>query len=386
MGVGARQRGPVRITFLPKNIDGAGMYRGWFPAIAINNTNRHQMRCPSMAFYNKQGQQIPLVAGQLPDGWVNCGYADLPDADCFMLQMPLEDKHPQVIREFQAKGKKVVVELDDDYLHLPPYNPFVSQKNHDAKNLHKCVALADAVSVSTPSLRSSYKHLNKNITVLQNRLHWPMWQGVTPVYEQSWRKVRVGYMGRLDYHSADLDTIKPWFSRWLASHPQVEFVAAGDTRIHSYLGVPVERQVSTDQTDFRQLELADITATFDIGLVPLARNKFNESKSWLKGLEYSACGICTVATPTQQYRALLEDGAGYLASGRRQWIEALDELVESPELRRRIGEAARRKASACTYDRHVNEWLDFYDQLAPAPVLLWGDSDNPHPARTGVAA
>src|SRR4051794_7352066 len=43
-------------------------------------------------------------------------------------------------------------------------------------------------------------------------------------------------VGRVEVQSADLDVIRPWFGKWLVRHPEVEFVAAGDPRIHDYLG------------------------------------------------------------------------------------------------------------------------------------------------------
>lgn len=360
----------MRITYLPRNIDGAGWYRCFFPAHYLEQEG-HFAKAPPMGFF-RQGQEVPLSNGQLPDGWVDCIFGEWPDADIYVFQMPLEQGTPEQIQKLQKQGKKVVVELDDDYLHIPAYNPFVG----DARYLHKCVSIADAVSVSTPSLKSSYKHLNKNITVLQNRLYWPMWEEVTLVYEQTWRQTRIGYMGILDFHSADLEVIKPWFGKWINLHPQIEFVSAGDSRIHDFLEIPEAQRITTDSVDFRHLELGYITASFDIGLVPLVRNKFNEGKSYLKGLEYSACGIIPIATPTEQYRTLIRDGVdGYLCDSPKAWIQTLDNLVARTKSERRsIAIAAREKARSWSYDRHIGEWIDFYRSLGSDSIssrTLW---------------
>ena len=42
-------------------------------------------------------------------------------------------------------------------------------------------------------------------------------------------------MGILDFHSVDLEVIRPWFGKWLSGKPGLEFVSAGDSRIHDFL-------------------------------------------------------------------------------------------------------------------------------------------------------
>jgi hypothetical protein len=101
-------------------------------------------------------------------------------------------------------------------------------------------------------------------------------------------------------------------------NPDVEFVAAGDPAVHDYFGVPVGQRVSVAPTQFWWFDLPDITATFDIGLVPLAKNRLNEGKSHLKGMEYNACGIPYVASPSESYR-WFTDGNGLLANSPREW-------------------------------------------------------------------
>jgi hypothetical protein len=373
----------MRILYIPKNIDASGFYRCFFPAGELSERG-HEARTPPWPSSVMTVPQQRWWTTSLPDGWVNAHFGEWPDAEIFVFQMPLDENAPEIVDQLHQAHKKVVVELDDDYLHLPPYNPF----NGDARHMHRCVQKADAVCVSTPSLQRSYKHLNKNITVLRNRLYWPMWEEITPVYEQTWKRIRVGYMGRLDFHSADLDVIRPWFGKWLVRHPEVEFVAAGDPRIHDYLGVPDRQRVTTDSVDYRHLELAYVTAVFDIGLVPLAKNRFNEGKSYLKGLEYSACGIVPVCTPSEQYREFVNQGQdGFLVDAARDWQQVLDQLVSDREEVRRLGMEARRKAKEWTYQRHIQEHLDFFETLSQ-PDLLWdtGNDHHSNPAGAGALA
>jgi glycosyltransferase involved in cell wall biosynthesis len=156
-----------------------------------------------------------------------------------------------------------------------------------------------------------------------------------------------------------------WIGKWLEKNPNVEFVAAsGDSRVHDILNVPQAQRVTTNSVNFRDMDLADITAVMDIGLVPLDRIPFNEAKSHLKGMEYAACGIPCIATPTESYRYWVEDGVnGFLAKSEKEWTSRLDELVADKSLRTRMGEAARMKASQNTIQEHWQEWEDVYGRI-----------------------
>lgn len=362
----------MRVCMVPKNVDASGWYRCMFPAHYLAERG-HFAQAPPMAFTRPDGQPTGLFPdGQLPEGWVTCTFGDWPDADIYVLQLANSENVPGLVKQIQAAGKKVVFETDDDLLHVPAYNPF----NDDPTFFHEGLALADHVTVSTPSLKRSYEKLNPNITVLPNQLHWPMWQELEPVYERKeWRKLRVGWMGILEYHKADLDVVKPWLADWLLAHPDVEFVSAGGADVHDYLGIPEPQRVTTDRCDFRHLELAYITSVMDIGLVPLASNRFNEGKSYLKGLEYSACGIVPVATPTQQYKELITDSVdGWLCDLPFQWKAVLDRLVDEPGLVAKMGAAAYRNAQGYKYSDHITDWETLYQGLADqvqARKQLW---------------
>jgi hypothetical protein len=362
----------MRICFIPKNIDGSGWYRCFFPAHYLVERG-HFAQAPPMGFFRPDGQPVEVYPdGQLPEGWLTCKFGEWPEADVYVFQMSNDPNVPNLVNQIHEAGKKVVFEVDDDLLHVPKYNPF----NDDPQWFHQGVKMADAVVVSTPSLKRSYGFLNSNVVVLRNRLFWPMWETLAPVYERrEWRKLRVGWMGIMEYHTADLEVLKPWLGKWLKAHPDVEFVSVGSPEVHKFLGVPENQRVTTDKCDFRHHELAYITSVMDIGLVPLARNRFNEGKSYLKGLEYSACGIVPLATPSGQYKELIEDGEdGFLCETPADFERALNILIEDRERLERMGRAAYEKAKAWTYEKHIDEWEDFFESVcadAIASRALW---------------
>jgi glycosyltransferase involved in cell wall biosynthesis len=81
---------------------------------------------------------------------------------------------------------------------------------------------------------------------------------------------------------------------------------------------------------------------FDIGVMPLPDDKWSRGKCGLKGLQYMALEIPTVMSPVGVNTDIIDDGRnGLLAAGEDEWVSKLSELVESAELRRRLGREAR---------------------------------------------
>ena len=84
----------------------------------------------------------------------------------------------------------------------------------------------------------------------------------------------------------------------------------------------------------------------DVNLAPLEQgNPFNEAKSELKWFEAALVEVPTVATPTEPFRAAIEDGVtGLLAGTPDVWYQSLDKLCADRAYREELGRTARRVA------------------------------------------
>jgi glycosyltransferase involved in cell wall biosynthesis len=107
-------------------------------------------------------------------------------------------------------------------------------------------------------------------------------------------------------------------------------------------------------------EFPKAIAEFDLGIVPLENNTFNDSKSWLKGLELASLGVPFVASPTPDYRKLHGHGVGLLAESRNQWVRQLCALVHDPE----AGPRMREQARALRLSANVHLWWEAYEHAA----------------------
>ncbi len=111
-------------------------------------------------------------------------------------------------------------------------------------------------------------------------------------------------------------------------------------------GLPWRKDTELD--DFRKM---------DIGLMPLPDDEWTKGKCALKGLQYMSFGIPCVMSPVGVNSDIIEDGVnGFLASTEAEWIEKLSLLIESHELRLKVGKAGR-STTVNDFSIHANKDL-----------------------------
>jgi glycosyltransferase involved in cell wall biosynthesis/cephalosporin hydroxylase len=350
------------VCFQASDFDGPGAYRCGFPAMELRRRG-HECVTPSYVTVDREGRS-PLSIYDVKT------VPPTPDCDVYVAQMRKEpfakDANAQLTQWF---GKVVVAECDDDYVNVPRYNAAYKGALAVRQHLFDGFANATAMTVSTPALKDVYSQFHSDITVLRNYLDWPMWEQVEQQseVERPGGRVRVGWMGRLGWRQSDVLVLRDVVKKLLQRNPHVDFVSSGseDERVHDLLMVPRDRRVTVGPVDFNSGRLAEITAVMDIGLVPLVKNQFNEGKSHLKGMEYNACGIPFVASPTESYREYYckEGVNGFLAANETEWLAALELLVNDDELRRKMGRTARKTASEHTIQEHGGKWEATYQRL-----------------------
>ncbi len=113
-------------------------------------------------------------------------------------------------------------------------------------------------------------------------------------------------------------------------------------------GVTIEQVVWSAKTEVAELENADI------GISILPEHPWSLGKCGLKVLQYMAAGLPVIANPYGVHRdMIIPDGDGALADSTGPWADAIVRLAVDPDLRSRMGAAARAKLEG---DYSVGVW------------------------------
>jgi GT2 family glycosyltransferase/glycosyltransferase involved in cell wall biosynthesis len=155
-------------------------------------------------------------------------------------------------------------------------------------------------------------------------------------------KIRIGYAGGTKTHQKDFAVALPALLHILKNYPRVILVVFGEALL---LEEFTELKPFLERIEIRKLvpmeKMPKEIFRFDINIAPLDISDFTESKSELKYFEAALLMVPTVATPTEPYRKVIENGVnGFLAGNTEEWINALESLVRDEDLRRKTGKRA----------------------------------------------
>jgi glycosyltransferase involved in cell wall biosynthesis len=281
---------------------------------------------------------------------------DSRGADVVVLQLPKTVEMLQCIRILQARGVAVVVEMDD-LLSAVPYGHPGHQalvRRGMARFALECARQADFVTASTPALLEEYAPHGRG-AVVANAVPRRMAE-LPPAYERQPDVVNVGWAGNVLGHPYDLQEMGSGLQQALDRRPGASrFVILGqrwDARQRLRLREePAEMPWQSDVDEY----LRGVGELVDVGLAPLRMDRFNECKSWLKPLEYSARGVFCVRARTSEYERL---GLGVPAKSPKDWAKWIAVGIEDADRRREMAAAAREQVLARHLTEHrVEQWI-----------------------------
>ncbi len=323
----------------------------------------HRMSEPARAVEEADlGIQVTLQRGlkttmypdpENPGGPMVVREVDAQGADVVVMQLPKTREMLDCLRLLQAQGVAVVVEFDDHLTALPP-----GHQGHDllvrrgvGRIAEACAREADFVTVSTPNLLREYGW-NGRGAVVPNAIPRRLAE-LPPAYERDPEVFTVGWTGTVGTHPYDLQEMGSGLQQALdRTRGRSRFAImgqGGDAR--------GRLRLAEDPVQFPWIEdvdayVAALGERFDIGVAPLRIDTFNNCKSWLKVLEYSARGVFAVRSPSAEYERL---GLGYRARRPRDWAAGISRAVEDADSRREQAAAARDRVLAAHLTEHTAE-------------------------------
>ncbi len=269
----------------------------------------------------------------------------------FLFREALMTRSTRFEKAFRRSRAKLVFDFDDAI-----WLQNVSEANRswawikDPGKTSKIIGLCDLVFAGNAYLADYARRYNPNVTIVPTTIDTDEYRPRTKAGEGP---VCIGWSGSIttiqhfQYAIPALQRLKQRFGDRIT----IRVVGDGSYRLPELgiEGLPWRRDT----------ELADLGA-MDIGIMPLPDDEWAKGKCGLKGLQYMGMGLPTIMSPVGVNGEIITDGVdGFLATTTDEWVEKLSRLVEDADLRRRMGEAARRTVEQ-RYS--VTAWKDRYVQ------------------------
>lgn len=346
----------MRVAVYPADQGGCGHYRLIWPARALAGQGADVWLRDGEAY-----DDIQAVFHVDDTGHRELLHVDAGDADVVVIQRPLRRELADSIPILQQGGVRVVVDIDDDFSCIhpnnvswrgchPAYNP---QRNW--QHLARACRDADLVTVSTPALADRYAGHGR-VAVIPNCVP-ARYLEIVPEPDDG---LFVGWSGSIDTHPEDLQQTRGGVSNVI--HKTIAELAVVGTGkgVQAALGLVEPPRASG------WLEIDDYPAAvaqLDVGIVPLAPSRFNQAKSWLKGLEMAAVGVPFVASPVVEYERLAKHGAGRLAVRGRDWEREVTRLIVDEGARVELSGRGREVAARWTIEGNTDRWWDAWQSV-----------------------
>lgn len=342
-----------RVWFFTAADDGASWYRADMPAAALSWAG-HQTWVSELV--------IPSIVAK---------------SDVIVASRPARPAAlAALVRARERYGCRIVADLDDDYWAITPDNAHAHQEwhvNDDGallRGLEEGCRLADLVTVASHGeAEAVIRHAGvrpDKVRVVPNGLHAAV-LGLPRDYENGFTNdgvVTIGWAGTassmdgLGLVAKPLGRILRLFGpervrlRLVGFQPQA---ASREVLRHLEDAGDVSHAVWVPHGD---RYLAAVGA-FDIWVAPYRNTPFNAAKFPTKALEAGFWGTPLVASDIRPYHEWIDNGQdGFLVSEYTPhlWSRHLRQLVESAELRRKLGEASRSRAAAYSLQEVGRQW------------------------------
>jgi len=300
---------------------------------------------------------ITIINSELPK--------DLASFDLFIIHRdyPRADTQRD-IEEILKTKKPVIYEIDDNIFELEPTH--VEYEQH-FRSIPYIKQLLDNSSIkvlcSSDLLRKSLARRFNKLQIFVFTNHLPLSLIPNPPQRKPKDKIRIGFAGTKS-HCYDLAIIESALLRIANRYGnKVEIVLWG-AATENLRACDQVLIIRTPVSYWRYLQrLNDLE--IDIGLIPLADNEFNRCKTDIKWVEYSALEIPAVISDIPVYHEAKSSGLGVMVSNDpAAWYNAIVDLIENPEKRHSIGQAAREYIlKNRIIEKHVHKYASILNQV-----------------------
>ncbi len=274
----------------------------------------------------------------------------------------------------------VVMDLDDSLVGHPKDNSEQkwSRFAFELPALMYAIVSVDAITVTTPTLKSLIEQYNKNVYKLPNFLDDSIWKFAVKPTQEKQLPVQIAFMSTLAFQS-DLDKLTEPL-RILADKykESISFLIYSPEIPDPLKDLRIVQRRELLTNDYANFETDLKTISGDIAVVPLSDNLLDQCISPFRYLEYTAIGLPCVCSNKTPYKEVIRDGFnGFLADTSDDWVEKLSELIDDHILRNEILSNARTdvRTNWMLHD-HAHLWQQCYDQILAQGVISEPDENT----------
>ena len=268
--------------------------------------------------------------------------------------------HTNAINEFLSYAKyngiKVIWDVDDlifepDIVDKKKIDGlrYLSEKElqqyiEGVHGYRKMMLSADLVTVPTEYLRKRIENLGKPAFLIPNSYNKEQYLIAENILKQekiSKEIVRIGYFSGSQTHQADFDKCSDVLIDIMKSNNNIILRIVGYIDLNDKWDQFLNRIEKMNRMPYQ--DMMSSLAECDINLAPLdLDSEFCQGKSELKFFEAGILGIPTIASASDTFSRVIENGInGFCASSQEEWREYLEILVNSSEIRESIGKKAK---------------------------------------------
>ncbi len=236
-------------------------------------------------------------------------------------------------RVFWGVRKRVVVDIDDAIFHQ--YDSHPSRLVRQLLS-HKIASVFKSAVAATPGNQYLAKYAcragNQHVTVVPTVIdlsRYPAKKEYSPRIMP--RICWIGSPATSQYLNELMDVLES-----LHTQNAFEFVVIGAGPLRSSW----EFVLSVPWTEASESSLIQ---SCDIGVMPLPDSPWERGKCGYKLIQYMACGLPVVAAAVGANLEIVSADVGFLVKSPHEWRAALTQLFIDPNLRRKMGLAARKR-------------------------------------------
>ena len=260
-------------------------------------------------------------------------------------------------RGFRKSSAKMVFDFDDSVWLLDTSDANkIWQWMKSAKKTSRIIEMSDLIFAGNQYLADYALGFNKNVRIIPTTIDTKKFIR-TDEYKNN-ESICIGWSGS---HT----TIK----HFEAAVPFLKKIKQkyGDKICFKVMGDPVyeNKELDIKGIPWSSETEVPVISGFDIGIMPLPDDQWVKGKCGLKGLSYMALEVPTIMSAVGVNPSIITDGEnGFLATTDEEWVAKISLLIDSFDLRKKLGSNGRRTVEdRYSVESQKNNYLNAFNEL-----------------------